>query len=215
VPVEQPIGTAVLYVSSNVAPAFHAAFSEWCDTIHHFDTMRIEGFLSLRRFELVEGSTDGDQPEFRVLTLYQVANPDDADFNTPSYARHTATYTPPPPGVVDHITFERAIYKRVGISDGDTQTVGRACVTLMGQDGPWLEDAAAVGRAGPGVLGVHRVVGESGGVLLVDVDDIAAGRAVLAALGQVKHGGQRRSLQLFQQVFPARGVLMRDREVRT
>jgi hypothetical protein len=59
------------------------------------------------------------------------------------------------------------------------------------------------------------VVGESGGVLLVDVDDIAAGRAVLAALGQVKHGGQRRSLQLFQQVFPARGVLMRDREVRT
>src|ERR1019366_7628684 len=88
VSVEQLIGAAVLYVSSNVAPAFHAAFSEWCDTIHHFDTMRIEGFLSLRRFELVEGSADGDAPEFGVLTLYQVASANDADFDTPSYARH-------------------------------------------------------------------------------------------------------------------------------
>ncbi len=213
--VEQPIGTAVLYVSSNVAPASHAAFSEWCDTIHHYDTMRIEGFLSLRRFELVDGSVDGDAPEFRLLTLYQVARPDDADFDTPSYARHTASYTPPPPGVVDDITFERAVYKRVGTSDAETQPVGGACVTLVGQDGPWLEDASAAARSTPGVLGAHRVVGESRGVLLVDVDDTAAGREVVAALGDVEHGGRRRSLQLFQQVFPARGVLVRDREIRS
>lgn len=111
-PVDQPVGTAVLYVSSNVAPEVHAAFSQWCNGVHHFDTMRIEGFLSLRRFELVEGIADDGGPEFGVLTLYQVAKSGDAAFDTPSYARHTATCTPPPPGVVDHIEFERAVYQR-------------------------------------------------------------------------------------------------------
>jgi hypothetical protein len=212
-PVDQPIGTAVLYVSSNVAPEAHAPFSEWCDSIHHFDTMRIDGFLSLRRFELVDGFTDGDTPEFRLLTLYQVEKAGDADFSTPSYARHTATYTPPPEGVTDHITFERTVYERVA-DDGPTQPVGTACVTLVGEDGPWLEKAADVARTVPGVLNAYRVAGEAGGVLLVDVDDVNAGHAVLSALAEVDHGGRRRSLQLFGQVFPARGVLCRDREVR-
>lgn len=209
--VQQPIGAAVLYVSSNVAPEVHAAFSEWCDTIHHFDTMRIEGFLSLRRFELVDGMTDGDAPEFRLLTLYQVERAGDADFSTPSYARHTATYTPPPPGVTDHITFERTVYERVGGRGSGTQPVGSALVTLVGADGEWLDDAAArvAGRAG--VLNTHRVAGEAGGVLLVDVTDVDAGRPVLAALREVDGGGRRRSVQLFGQVFPERGVLVRDR----
>jgi hypothetical protein len=213
-PVDQPIGTAILYVSSNVAPEVHAAFSEWCDTNHHFDTMRIEGFLSLRRFELVDGVTDGNRPEFRLLTLYEVAEPGDAAYDTPSYARHTATYTPPPPGIVDRITFERSVYERVGSSDAATQRVGGACVTLLGEDGQWLEDAAGMARAVPGVLDVHRAAGEAGGVLLADVEDVAAGRDVLDALGEVEHGGRRHSVQLFRQVFPARGVLLRDREVR-
>ena len=212
-PVDQPIGTAVLYVSSNVAPEAHVAFSTWCDTIHHFDTMRIDGFLSLRRFELVDGFTDGDTPEYRLLTLYQVAKAENADFSTPSYRQHTATYTPPPAGVTDHITFERTVYERVDAS-ADTQPVGAACVTLVGEDGTWLEEAAGVARGLSGVLNAYRVAGEAGGVLLVDVEDLTAGRAVLAALTNVDHGGRRRSLQLFAQVFPARGVLCRDREVR-
>jgi hypothetical protein len=213
--VDQPIGTAVLYVSSNVAPSVHAAFSDWCDRIHHFDTMRIDGFLSLRRFELVEGTTDGGTPEFRLLTLYQVAKAGDAAFDTPSYAAHTATYAPPPPGVVDHIAFERTVYERVDPGKATTQPVGEACVTLVGEDGPWLAEALDVARAVPGVLGAYRVAAHGAGVLLADVVDVAAGRAALAALSEVDHGGKRRSLQLFGQVFPARGVLVRDREVRT
>ncbi len=214
-PVDQPIGTAVLYVSSNVAPEVIAAFNEWCDTVHHFDTMRVEGFLSLRRFELVDGMTDGDTPEFRLLTLYQVAKPGDAAVDTPSYARHTATYTPAPPGIVDRITFERTVYERVGTTDADTQPVGAACVTLVGEDGQWLEDAARVAAAIPGVLNAHHVASDERGALLVDVEDVAAGRNALAALGSVDHGGRRRSLQLFRQVFPAHGVLLRERKVRT
>jgi hypothetical protein len=208
--VQQPIGNAVLYVSSNVAPEAHARFSEWCDTIHHFDTMRIEGFLSLRRFELVEGVTDGDTTEFRLLTLYQVAEAGNADFSTPSYAQHTATYTPPPDGVTDHITFERTVYERVGARTADSQPVGAACVTLVGEDGDWLAEAAAAVTGRPGVLNAHRVAGEAGGVLLVDVEDVDAGRAALAVVAGVDHGGRRRSAQLFAQVYPSSGVLVRD-----
>jgi hypothetical protein len=214
-PVDQPIGTAVLYVSSNVEPDVLPAFNDWCDSVHHFDTMRIEGFLSLRRFELVEGAADGDTPEFRLLTLYQVAEPGDAAFDTPSYARHTASYAPPPPGVVDHITFERTVYERVRPGPTGTQPVGEFCVTLVGDDGRWLEDAAGLATMLPGVLNAHRVANDARGALLVDVADVDAGRAVLAALGEVEHAGRRRSLQLFRQVFPPSGVLLRDRQVLT
>ncbi len=176
--------------------------------------MRIEGFLSLRRFELVEGIADDGGPEFGVLTLYQVAKSGDAAFDTPSYAHHTATYTPPPPGVVDHIEFERAVYERAESTGGATQPVGEACITLVGEDGPWLQDAVEIALATPGVLGAHRVIGETRGVTLVDVVDVPAGRAAFAALREAGHGVGRRSLQLFRQVFPERGVLVRDGEFR-
>src|SRR4051812_23109509 len=82
--VDQPVGGAVLYVSSRVAPEAHKAFSEWCDAVHHFDTMRVDGFLSLRRFERL--ALVGDAAEgFPLLTLYQVEDAIAADPSGPSY----------------------------------------------------------------------------------------------------------------------------------
>jgi hypothetical protein len=214
-PIQQPIGTAVLYVSSNVQPVVFDVFNEWCDTIHHFDTMRINGFLSLRRFQLLDGLIDIDVPEFPILTLYQIEKAGDADFNTPSYAHHSATYTPPPAGVVDGITFERTVYEREEETGVHTQPVGGACVTLVGVDGPWLAAAGAAASNVAGFLNAYRVANVERAVLLVDVEDEAAGRDVLATLTTVDHGAKRHSLQLFTQVFPTTGVLLRDREFRT
>jgi hypothetical protein len=197
-----------------VAPEAKPAFNEWCDTAHHFDVMQVDGFLSLRRLELVEGTTDGDMPEFRVLTMYQLAKPGDAAPDSPSYARHNATSVPPPAGMFDHVTFERTVYERVGSTDAETVPVGAACVSIVGEEGPWLEDAAHVAAATPGVLSTSHLATDERGALLVDVDDVTAGRVVLAALDAVDHGGRRRSLQLFRQVFPGHGVLLRDRQIR-
>jgi hypothetical protein len=211
---DQPIGRGVLYVSSNVRPEAHAAFTEWCDSIHHFDTMRIDGFLSLRRFELVDGITEPGAHEYRLLTLYQVNDPGDADFSTPAYQQHTATYAPPPDGVTDGIEFERHVLRRRGDPpNGATQPVGRACVSLVGVDGPWLADAVSVATGCDGALNAYVADGDAFAVLLVDVETAEQGAAVLSALSGVPHGGSRRSLQLFAQVFPNAGVLVRDRVV--
>lgn len=212
---QQPTGRAVLYVSSDVAPDVFDAFSTWCDTIHHFDTMRIDGFLSLRRFQLVDGVVDNDGPAFSTLTLYQIEDAENANFSTPAYMHHSATYTPPPDGVVDGITFERTIYGREQPSPSDTQPVGAACVTLVGADGAWLDAAASAVRDTPGFLNAYRVANDERAVLFVDVDDVDAGRAVLAKLRTFGVGAERRSVQLFHQVFPAEGVLLRDRRFRS
>jgi hypothetical protein len=212
---QQPTGRAVLYVSSNVAPDVFDAFSNWCDTIHHFDTMRIEGFLSLRRFQLLDGVVDSGGPEFATLTLYQVEEPSNADFSTPAYVHHSATYTPPPDGVVDGITFDRTIYERDQPSPGNTQSVGAACVTLVGANGLWLDEAAKSVEHAPGVLNIYRVANDERSVLFVDVDDEVSGRVVLSRLQAFDAGAKRQSVQLFNQVYPTYGVLLRDRELRT
>jgi hypothetical protein len=211
---EQPIGNAVLYVSSNVRPEVHGAFSEWCDSIHHFDTMRIEGFLSLRRFEFVKGSVAAGVKEFGLLTLYQVADAQNADFSTPAYQEHTATYTPPPEGVTDGIEYERHVLMRAQRpAPGTTQSVGEACISVVGQPGAWLDDVmATVGRC-DGVLGAHRVDGEDRSIVLIDLENVDDGDAALAALDAIPDEGRRGAVQLFRQVFPESGVLVRDREI--
>ena len=190
---DQPIGRGVLYVLSNVRAEARAAFDEWCDSIHHFDTMRIDGFLSLRRFELVGGTVEAGVTEYRLLTLYQVADPGDADFSSPAYRRHTATYAPPPEGVTDGIAFERHVLRRRGVGSGrHTQPVGEACVSLVGTDGPWLEDATEVAADCRGMLNAYVSDGDDFAVLLVDVESRADGAELLSALSAVRHGGRRR-----------------------
>lgn len=211
---DQPIGSAVLYVLSNVQPHAHAAFTEWCNSIHHFDTMRIEGFLSLRRFELVTGTVEPGVTQYRLLTLYQIADRGVADFSTPAYQQHTATYTPAPEGVTDGIEFERHVMRRrQAVAGRTTQPVGEACVSLVGSAGPWIEHAANASVGLPGVLNAHLVDGDDRSALLVDVESSTQGADVLSMLSNMEHGGQRQSVQLMAQVFPRVGVLGRDRHV--
>jgi hypothetical protein len=222
----QPTGEGLLYVASNVAPEVYGPFTEWCDTVHHFDTMRIDGFLSMRRFEQVVGVLAPGEEEFRLLTLYQVAEPGDADFSTPAYARHLASYAPAPPGVAETTTYERTILRRLAPSPG-SQPVGAAVVTLLvrtspsdGDVVPALEAVVTAARTVAGLLGACIAVEEGSHgspvarwAVIIDVEDVHAGRAVLEALSPLDVGGRRSSLQLFRQVFPKAGVLLRDRQV--
>jgi hypothetical protein len=215
--VDQPVGGAVLYVSSRVAPEAHRAFSDWCDSVHHFDTMRVDGFLSLRRFERLE--VVGDEAEgFPLLTLYQVEDATAADPSGPSYTKHTESYSPAPPEVLDAITYERTVYARVAPAAAATQPVGRALVSVRSAAPDargWLDGPVTTAVTdGPGVLGVsgYRVAGDAGGqLLLVDVEDEEAGRKVLAGLAGLERAAGATTLELFGQVFPAAGVLVRDR----
>jgi hypothetical protein len=209
---DQPIGKGVLYVLSTVEPQAYQPFTDWCNTIHHFDTMRIEGFLSLRRFELVSGVVAPGVTDYQLLTLYQVADPGDADFSTEAYQHHTATYTPPPDGVVGHIIFEREVFARAEAPANATQPVGSAVVCLDGSTGNWLDAATAAARTN-GALNVQRLDNDDHGLVIIDVETVEDGHKIFAALRSVTDGGNFRALRLFEQVYPARGVLVRDREI--
>ena len=209
---DQPIGNGVLYVLSTVEPQAYQPFTDWCNTIHHFDTMRIEGFLSLRRFELVTGVVATGVPDYQLLTLYQVRDPGDADFSTEAYQHHTATYTPPPDGVVGHIVFEREVFARSSAPTSATQPVGAACVCLDGSPGAWLDQAAAAASA-RGALNAQRLDGDDHGLLIIDVESVDSGHAIFTALKGATDEAGFRALRLFEQVYPVRGVLVRDREV--
>jgi hypothetical protein len=210
---DQPIGKGVLYVLSTVEPQAHQPFTNWCNTIHHYDTMRIEGFLSLRRFELVTGIVAPGVTDYQLLTLYQVADPGDADFSTEAYQHHTATYTPPPDGVVGHIVFEREVFTRAEAADQPTQPVGTACVCIDGTAGPWLDQAVAVAGAQPGTLNVQLLENDDHGLVIVDVETVDDGHAIFSAFKRFADKAGFGALRLFEQVYPERGVLVRDRAV--
>jgi hypothetical protein len=175
--------------------------------------MRIDGFLSLRRFELVDAV--GPASAFDLLTLYQVADPADADFGSPAYLRHSASYTRPPAVVDGAVSFERTIYRRAEPWPEPTQPVGAAVLTASGGD---AADAAPLRRmltdavGHPGVLAAYLLEPAQAGAgpaLVIDAVDVATGAEALAQL--VPDPGVR--LALFRQVFPAAGVLLRDRVV--
>ena len=85
---------------------------------------------------------------------------------------------------------------------------------LVGVDGPWLDHAAAAASNAAGFLNAYRVADAERAVLLIDVEDETAGRDG-RVLDSVEHSAQRHSVQLFNQVFPSTGVLLRDREFLT
>lgn len=209
---DQPIGKGVLYVLSTVEPHAYQPFTDWCNTIHHFDTMRIEGFLSLRRFELVSGVVAPGVTEYQLLTLYQVADPGDADFSTEAYQHHTATYTPPPDGVVGHIIFEREVFARAEAPATARQPVGSAVVCLDGTAGSWLGAAAEAART-YGALNVQQFTNDDHGLVIVDVESVDDGNKIFDTLKSVTDDANFRALRLFEQVYPERGVLTRDREI--
>lgn len=63
----------------------------------------------------------------------------------------------------------------------------------------------------PGFLNAYCVANDDRAALFVDVDDEASGRVVLSRLQAFDAGTARKSVQLFDQVYPTKGVLLRDR----
>lgn len=212
---DEPTGGAVLYVESTVAPHALDDFSNWCNSIHHFDTMRIEGFLSLRRFDLVDGRMAPGMKRYELLTFYQVADSSAADFTTPAYRQHTATYVRPPESVDGNIDFQRSIYDRAEIPADRTQRVGNAMITIRN----YQRDTHGRPRypevpAGD-VLSAYGIHGEGMSGLVINCSELSGAERIYA---DILHGGgagtDNATVQLFRQIFPARGVLLRDREFR-
>ena len=88
-------------------------------------------------------------------------------------------------------------------------------MTLVGANGPWLDEAAKSVEHAPGVLNVYRVANDERAGLFVDVDDEVSGGVVLARLQAFDAGAKRPSVKLVNQVYPTSWWLLRDRELRT
>lgn len=211
---DEPIGTAILYVESTVAPQALKDFTNWCNSIHHFDTMRIEGFLSMRRLETVASHMAPGMKRHELLTLYQVIDASAADFTTPAYMRHTETYVRPPSGVAGNIDFQRSIYLRVPPVVDTTQRIGRAMITIRtyGSDANSGPDQPAMPQGD--ILSAYRIRDASMAGLVINCIDLSEGQKVYDQILAAEHTVANSSVQLFSQAFPARGVLLRDRVFR-
>lgn len=211
-PVNEPIGRAVLYVESTVAPQMLEAFNTWCNSIHHFDTMRIKGFLSMRRFGLVEASMAPAAKSYRILTFYQIADSSAADFSTPEYRQHTTTYVRPPAGVEGNIDFQRTIYERSDVPEQDVQAVGGALVAIRSYPCGETKKRPPHPRCPPGnVLSVYRIHDDSTAGLIINCEDLASARAIYRSALDDSELVSCSTVQLYEQVFPERGALLRDR----
>lgn len=212
---DEPTGGAVLYVESTVAPHALDDFSNWCNSIHHFDTMRIEGFLSLRRFDLVDGRMAPGMKRYELLTFYQVADSSAADFTTPAYRQHTATYVRPPESVDGNIDFQRSIYDRAEIPADRTQRVGNAMITIRNYQRDTHGHPRYPEVPAGDVLSAYGIHGEGMSGLVINCSELSGAERIYA---DILHGGgagtDNATVQLFRQIFPARGVLLRDREFR-
>ena len=139
--------------------------------------------------------------------------PANADFSTEAYQHHTATYTPPPDGVVGHIVFEREVFARPSSPTSATQPVGRACVCIDGTPGAWLDKAAASARSHGGALNVQQLEGDDHGLVIIDVESVDDSHAIFAALKRATDDKGFQALRLFEQVYPEHGVLVRDQVI--
>lgn len=67
----------ILLVSTDCVPGREAEFSEWYDTVHIPDVLRVPGFVAAQRFTAGTGIR-GERPEHRFLAVYEI-EADDLD----------------------------------------------------------------------------------------------------------------------------------------
>lgn len=211
---DEPVGRAMLYVESTVAPHALEDFSNWCNSIHHFDTMRIEGFLSLRRFELMDAWMAPNTKRYEILTFYQVADCTAADFTTPAYLQHTATYVRPPESVDGNIEFERSIYERSEVPAGKTQKVGNAMITIRNYQAGANGQRPCLRIPMGDILSAYGIRDERMSGLVINCGEFQEARRIYEDILNDEAGIDNSTIQLFRQIFPARGVLLRDRKFR-
>jgi len=85
---KQEIGKALLVVFTEADPQMQGKSSEWFTKTHIPERMQVPGFLSARRFELVEGSG-----AYKYLNIYELTN--ESVLHGEGYAQSVATCTPP------------------------------------------------------------------------------------------------------------------------
>lgn len=211
---DEPIGRAVLYVESTVAPQALEDFNNWCNTIHHFDTMRIEGFLSLRRFKLIDDRMAPGMKRHELLTFYQVVDGTAADFTTPAYRQHTATYVRPPESVDGNIEFQRSIYERSEAPVSKTQKIGNAMIAIRNYQNVANERPHHPKVPVGSILSAYRIHDERMSGLVINCGGLQDAKKMYTKILDDGADIANSSVQLFQQIFPTRGVLLRNREFR-
>lgn len=85
---KQEIGKALLVVMTEADPQVQENSNEWFTAQHIPERMMVPGFLSARRFELVEGSG-----AYKYLNIYELT--DESVLHGEDYAKSVATCTPP------------------------------------------------------------------------------------------------------------------------
>jgi len=85
---KQEIGKALLVVFTEADPQVQGKSSEWFTRQHIPERMQVPGFLSARRFELVEGSG-----AYKYLNIYELT--DESVLRGEDYAKSVATCTSP------------------------------------------------------------------------------------------------------------------------
>jgi hypothetical protein len=172
----QPIGQGLLHLQSDLSdPAVEPDFTRWCNEIHHATVLRLDGFLSLRRYERVPGYRFAAPDGARFLTVYQLATPDAVD--SEAHLEHLRAGTHLPEHVAAVLTFLRTIYGQCfpevgsltpsGVAPALQQDVGTAVLHVMMDVDPawelefnaWYNEEHLVRLLGvPGFMSARRFV---------------------------------------------------------
>ena len=94
--------------SSRGSPGRDDEFTKWCDEFHHFEALEAPGFLACRRFEVVPGYAYAAADGAGYLTVYQLADATAVD--SEAHQAVVAAMTPPPPGLMDDVSFTTTVY---------------------------------------------------------------------------------------------------------
>jgi hypothetical protein len=119
----QPIGRGLLHLQTDLTDTVaEAEFNRWCDEVHHREVLHVDGFLSLRRFEVVPGYRYADPNGAKILTLYQLVAPDAVD--SPAHQEHGRTSQPVPPQILRSLTYLRSVYGQCFPESGSLTPAG-------------------------------------------------------------------------------------------
>ncbi|WP_281690048.1 DUF4286 family protein [Pseudonocardia thermophila] len=73
---ESRVEKSILLVRTNPAPGREGEFNQWYDNEHVPDILKLPGFTRASRY-VVHSTSDGQPPEFKYLTIYEIDGPVD------------------------------------------------------------------------------------------------------------------------------------------
>ena len=169
-----PIGAALLHIQSWLTGR-DDEFTKWCDDFHHFEALEAPGFLACRRFEVVPGYAYAAADGAGYLTVYQLEDATAVD--SEAHQAVVAAMTPPPPGLMDDVSFTTTVYTErfplggwmapTGEVAGGDEPIGAAILHVMMDVDPAWDDELNAWYADehlprllevPGMLAARRFV---------------------------------------------------------